>query len=65
LLVGAAALVEREPESPAELRRRVTSPNGTTAAGIAALDDRGVHDAFVAAVERATARSRELGSSPR
>jgi pyrroline-5-carboxylate reductase len=65
LLVGAAALVEREPESPAELRRRVTSPNGTTAAGIAALDDRGVHDAFVAAVEQATARSRELGSSPR
>lgn len=65
LLVGAAALVEREPDSPAELRRRVTSPNGTTAAGIAALDDRDVHDAFIAAVERATARSRELGSSPR
>jgi pyrroline-5-carboxylate reductase len=63
LLVGSAALVEREPGSPAELRRRVTSPNGTTAAGIAALDDRDVHAAFVAAVERATARSRELGSA--
>ncbi len=65
LLTGAAALVEREPDAPAELRRRVTSPNGTTAAGISVLDAHGVHDALVAAVVRATARSRELGASPR
>lgn len=65
LLVGAALLVEREPGSPDELRRRVTSPNGTTAAGIAVLEERGVADAVVAAVQRATERSRELGSPPR
>lgn len=64
LLVGAAALVAREPDSPAELRRRVTSPNGTTAAGISVLDERGVHDAIVAAVHRATQRSRDMGTTP-
>jgi pyrroline-5-carboxylate reductase len=39
------------------------SPNGTTAAGIAALDERRVRDAFVAAVRAATARSKELGDA--
>jgi len=63
LLVGAAALLEREPEDARELRQRVTSPNGTTAAGIAALNDRNVPDAFVAAVRAATQRSKQLGDA--
>ena len=63
LLVGAAALLEREPQDARELRQRVTSPNGTTAAGIAALNDRNVPDAFVAAVRAATQRSKQLGDA--
>jgi pyrroline-5-carboxylate reductase len=39
----------------------VTSPAGTTAAGLQILDERDVRSAFVAAVAAATARSRELG----
>ncbi|MEN9802455.1 MAG: pyrroline-5-carboxylate reductase [Actinomycetota bacterium] len=60
LFVGSAALLA-EGEDPAVLRARVTSPGGTTAAGIAALEAASVRDAFRAAVEAATARSRELG----
>jgi pyrroline-5-carboxylate reductase len=63
LLVGAAALLEREPQHARELRQRVTSPNGTTAAGVAALNDRKTHDAFIAAVRAATQRSKELGDA--
>lgn len=61
LMTGAAALLQREPEHARELRERVTSPKGTTAVGIAALDQRDVRDAFVAAVHAATQRSKELG----
>lgn len=61
VLVGAAALLEREPEAADDLRRRVTSPNGTTAAGIAEFDSRRVDEAIIAAVHAATERSRQLG----
>jgi pyrroline-5-carboxylate reductase len=63
VLVGAAALLEREPQSAKELRARVTSPKGTTAAGVGVLDDRSVHDAVVAAVHAATQRSKQLGDA--
>jgi pyrroline-5-carboxylate reductase len=61
LFVGSAALLARG-DDPAQLRASVTSPGGTTAAGIAALEAASVRQAFRAAVEAATARSRELGS---
>ena len=60
LLLGSATLLDREGD-PAVLRQRVTSPGGTTAAGLAVLDERGVRAAFGAAVRAATERSRELG----
>lgn len=60
LFVGSAALLARG-EDPAVLRASVTSPGGTTAAGIAALEAASVRAAFRSAVEAATARSRELG----
>lgn len=62
LFVGSAALL-RERGEPAELRRMVTSPGGTTAAGLRVLDEHGVFGAFREAVLAAKARSIELGRS--
>ncbi len=60
LLLGASTLLARDGD-PAGLRAKVTSPGGTTAAGVRVLEDRAVRDAFAAAVRAATERSRELG----
>jgi pyrroline-5-carboxylate reductase len=62
-LYGAARMLRETGKGPAELRRQVTSPNGTTMAGIAILDEREVHQAFLHAVKRATARAREMGEA--
>jgi pyrroline-5-carboxylate reductase len=61
-LAGAGQLLARSGQSPERLRAEVTSPGGTTAAGVEVLERRGVRDAFAEAVARATERSRELGS---
>ena len=61
-VLGAATMVRDTGTDPATLREQVTSPNGTTAAALATLGDRGVHDAFVAAIEAASDRSRELAA---
>ena len=60
LLLGSAELLRQEGD-PARLRGNVTSPGGTTAAGLRALEEHGVRAAFLAAVTAATERSRELG----
>jgi pyrroline-5-carboxylate reductase len=60
LLGSAQLLVDRE-ASPAALRAAVTSPGGTTAAGLRELERHGVRAAFLEAVMAATQRSRELG----
>ena len=60
-LRGAAALLEESGESAAALRAQVTSPGGTTAAGLRVLEQRGVRAAFLDAVAAATERSRALG----
>ncbi len=62
-LVGASALLDAGDRSPAELRADVTSPGGTTAAGLRALENRSVRAAILDAVSAATERSRELGAS--
>ena len=61
-LVGAAKLLATSDDDAAELRRRVTSPNGTTAAAIEAFDEHGVHDGVVAGVLAAARRSEELSA---
>ena len=58
---GSAALLVQTGELPEELRAQVTSPGGTTAAGLRVLEGRAVRAAFLEAVAAATERSRQLG----
>ena len=60
---GAAAMILQTGRSPAELREQVTSPGGTTLAGLNELKARDGAGAFRAAVEAATRRSIELGQA--
>ena len=62
-LLGAATLLAESPDGPEALRAAVTSPAGTTAAGLRALERGGVRSAVLDAVMAATERSRELGAS--
>ena len=64
-ITGAAAMLQETGESPEALRAMVTSPGGTTLAGLAELEGRGFKDAVAAAVAAATRRSAELGRAPR
>jgi pyrroline-5-carboxylate reductase len=61
-LLGAARLLAESGDGPEALRAAVTSPAGTTAAGLRALEQAGVRSAFLDAVMAATERSRELGA---
>ena len=60
-LLGSAELLAQSGEAPSELRRKVASPGGTTAAAIATFDQLKVSDAVVAALTAARDRSVELG----
>ncbi|MFQ5698852.1 MAG: pyrroline-5-carboxylate reductase [Myxococcota bacterium] len=62
-VLGAARMLEATREEPAQLREKVSSPGGTTLAGLAVLEERGLHEALVAAIRAAAARSRELSRS--
>src|SRR5207237_9822100 len=59
--LGAAKLLLETGLHPGALKDMVSSPGGTSIAGIAALEEGGIRTTFIKAVERATQRSRELG----
>jgi len=61
-VLGSARLILYTGVHPGQLKDMVSSPGGTTIAGIAALEECGLRRAFIQAVERATLRSRELGA---
>ena len=62
-LLGAATLLAEGRDGPEALRAAVTSPGGTTAAGLRALEHHGVRAAFLDAVSAATERAKQLGAS--
>lgn len=60
-MLGAAQLIQQEPQHPAHLRNTVTSPGGTTVEGLLVLEQRGVRAALIDAVLAAYAKARKLG----
>ncbi|GAB3600057.1 pyrroline-5-carboxylate reductase [Microbacterium tumbae] len=60
--IGATALLDASGEDPAELRRRVTSPKGTTERAIAVLQDARLDLVFAEATDAALVRARELAA---
>ena len=63
-VLGAARLMAESGELPEELRRKVTSPGGTTEAALKVMADRQLAEIFVAAIQSATRRGRELSGAP-
>ncbi|MCM3078780.1 MULTISPECIES: pyrroline-5-carboxylate reductase [Brevibacillus] len=64
-LLGAAHMLLDTSEDPALLRQKVTSPGGTTQAGLEVLQSYQFQEAVTSAILRATERSRELGAQYR
>ncbi|MCL6602329.1 MAG: pyrroline-5-carboxylate reductase [Paenibacillus sp.] len=60
-VLGAARMVQQTGEEPASLRKKVTSPNGSTQAALETLDKGDFFETVIAAVNRCAERSREMG----
>ena len=58
---GSALLMAESGRQPGDLKDMVCSPGGTTIEGLAALEEGGMRSALIKAVERCTAKARELG----
>ncbi len=61
-VLGAAQMVKTTEEDPAALRRKVTSPGGTTEAALETLDEYRFSESIVRAIARAAGRAAELGA---
>lgn len=60
-LIGSAQMVLESPLHPAQLRDQVTSPGGSTIAGLVALQEAGFQASIISGVNRALERTKELG----
>ncbi|NLV15813.1 MAG: pyrroline-5-carboxylate reductase [Syntrophomonadaceae bacterium] len=61
-ILGSAAMLQQTGEHPAVLRERITSPGGTTIAGLGALERGGTRGIFYDAVKEAFMRSQQIKS---
>ncbi len=62
-IIGAAEMLKSSAKHPSILRKEVTSPGGTTEAGIKVLEDYHYQEAVISSIKQATKRSVELGQS--
>jgi pyrroline-5-carboxylate reductase len=62
-ILGSAKLARDGGKHPGELKDMVTSPGGTTISGLHMLEEGGIRNALMNAVEMATQRSKELGKN--
>ena len=60
-VLGAATMVQQTQESPANLRRKVSSPNGTTQAAIETMAAKGLEQALLSGISRCAERAAEIG----
>ncbi|OCA87696.1 pyrroline-5-carboxylate reductase [Bacillus sp. FJAT-27225] len=60
-LIGAAEMLTKSDKPPRQLRHEVTSPGGTTEAGIRVLENHKVQQSLIHCIKEATAQSRKLG----
>jgi pyrroline-5-carboxylate reductase len=61
-LIGAAEMIKSTGKHPSLLRKEVTSPGGTTEAGISVLEKYRFQEGMVSCIKQATERSNELGA---
>jgi pyrroline-5-carboxylate reductase len=64
-LIGAAEMVKNSSKTSEQLRRDVTSPGGTTEAGVKVLEEHKVQEAFISCIKAATAQSKKMGTALR
>lgn len=62
-VLGAAQMVQVTNENPAELRKKVSSPNGTTEAALNEMADKQLDKAILAGIERCAERAAEIGQA--
>lgn len=62
-LLGAAEMIAKSSKTPLELRKNVTSPGGTTEAGIRILEEFDVQKAFITCIQEATTQSKRMGKA--
>lgn len=62
-LRGAVSMVEKSSKTPEQLRKDVTSPGGTTEAGISVLDEYKVQEAIISCIKNAAAHSEKMGKA--
>lgn len=62
-LIGAAEMVKSSAKPPEQLRREVTSPGGTTEAGVRILEEGKVQQAFISCIKAAAAQSKKMGDA--
>lgn len=61
--LGAASMVNTTGEAPADLRRKVTSPNGTTQAALEKMAEGKLEDTILAGIQRCAERAQEIGKA--